>query len=481
MPTLTADDFARAALDMRAVGGCQVDLAAYDNPADFIEAEMYIPETPGVPLKLHPEQYRVLKRMFIRNPDDTLRYMTMLYSSVKKSAKTTIGAAIALWQAYHVPNGEIYIVGNDLKQADNRMNQAIRYCVQHNPRMADVKVNRNTSYLPNGTKIEAVPVDAAGEAGPNPTGIFWTEAWGAKQKKHEEFWSEMALSPTRQGHSFKFVESYAGHSGESLILERLWTATVKGHTPIDPDISPELYEDGSTIAYWNTRRYLPWQDNNTAYYEQEAKEKTPQEFRRQHHNEWVTSEDVFIQAGYWDACQGTLPAMGQYSRVIVALDAGITNDTFGIVAASRHGEQVAVRYARRWTPPVGGKLDFDAPDGPSDAIRWLTTQFDVAEFVYDEYQLHLFATRMSREIRRFFRVFSQGQDRLVADKQLYDLILARRLVHSGEHDLREHLLNANAKTDGDKLRIIKRAEHLKIDLAVCLSMASSRAVYLNIT
>lgn len=466
----------------RARGGSSTHpLGQYRNPADFIQAEMYIPETPNIPLQLHSEQYAVISRMFARNGDDTLRYMTMLYSSVKKSAKTTIGAAIALWQGYRVSNGEIYIVGNDLKQADNRMNQAIRYCAQHNPRMADVRINRNTCYLPNGTRIEAVPVDAAGEAGPNPTGIFWTEAWGAKQRKHEEFWSEMALSPTRQGHSFKFVESYAGHSGESLILERLYNATVKGHAPIDPDISPELYEDGSTIAYWNTRRYLPWQVDNTLYYEQEAKEKTPQEFRRQHHNEWVTSEDVFIEAAYWDACKRELPPMSQYGSVVVGVDAGITSDTFGIVAVSRSGAEIAVRYARKWTPPANGKLDFDAPDGPVEALRWLSQNYRVAEFAYDEYQLHLLGTRLRKEGVGYFRVFAQGQDRLVADKELYDLIHARRIIHSGEPDLREHLLNANAKTDGDKLRIIKRSEDMKIDLAVCLSMASSRALLLNIT
>lgn len=457
-------------------------LAQYTNPADFINAEMYIPETPGAALQLHPEQYGVLSYMFRRNPDDTLCYMTMLYSSVKKSAKTTIGAAIALWQAYQIPNGEIYIVGNDLKQADNRMNQAIRYCIQHNPRMADVKVNRNTSYLPNGTKIEAVPVDAAGEAGPNPTGIFWTEAWGAKQRKHEEFWSEMALSPTRQGHSFKFVESYAGHSGESLILERLYNAVVKDHAPIDPSISPELYEDGSTVAYWNTRRYLPWQVNNTAYYEQEAKEKTPQEFRRQHNNEWVTSEDVFIERAYWEACRGTPPPMAQYAQVVVAFDAGITNDTFGIVAVSRAADEtLAIRYARRWIPPKDSKLDFDAPDGPAAALRWLGQHFNVAEFAYDEWQTHLLATRLFGEGVGYFRAFSQGQERLVSDKQLYDIITHRKIIHSGEPELTEHILNANAKTDGDKLRIIKRADHLKIDLCVCLSMASSRAVFLNVT
>jgi hypothetical protein len=43
------------------------------------------------------------------------------------------------------------------------------------------------------------------------------------------------------------------------------------------------------------------------------------------------------------------------------------------------------------------------------------------------------------------------------------------------------MANANAKSEGDnKLRIVKRADHLKIDLAVCLSMAIDRLEFWNL-
>ncbi len=455
-------------------------LSAYPNPADFIEHEMFIPETPLRPLSLHPEVRRVLLKMFERRADGTLRYMTMLFSMPKKSGKTTLAAGVALWQAYHVADGGLYIIGNDLDQANNRQMEAIRYCIAHNPRMADVRLRQNTAYLPNGTKIQAVSVDAAGESGANPTGIFWTEIWGAKQKKHEDFWTEMVLSPTRQGHSFKFCESYAGHSGESNIWERLYNAAVPGHAPVDPNLSPELYEDGSTIAYWCTRRLMPWQQGAAAeaYYAQEAKEKVPNEFRRQHMNEWVTSEDTFIPIEWWDSAKrDPLPIEGQWSRWVVGMDAGVTDDCFAIVALSKHDDLFAVRYARKWTPPRGGKLDFAEPEAE---IRRLAETGKVACVVYDSYQLHDMATRLKQTLSLWFWPCPQGEDRLIADKRLYDLLKAQRIVHSGEPDLREHLLNANAKTDGDRLRIVKRHESLKIDLAVALSMAAYKGRTLNI-
>ena len=189
----------------------------YANPADFIGAEVYDPDS-GNRLTLHPEQRAVLEAMSERDEAGNFKHSLWLYSAPKKSAKTTIGAGVALWQAWQVPRGEIYIIGNDQRQADNRMAQIIRYTILNNPKMKS-RVNITKSSfkidLDNGTRIDIIPVDPRGESGMNPTGLFWTEAWGAMGARAEMLWSEATLSPTRSGQSFKFVESYAGYSGES--------------------------------------------------------------------------------------------------------------------------------------------------------------------------------------------------------------------------------------------------------------------------
>ncbi len=265
------------------------DIYIGDDPVTFLESEMYITDT-GAPMVLHPEQTAVLREMF-RRDEHGFVYNLMLYSSIKKSAKTTIAAGILLWQAFRVAHGEIYIIGNDLRQADSRMAQAVRECIQLNPRMKGIKLPTSTYriVLPNGTRIETIPVDPSGESGMNPSGIFITEAWGAKTRAHELLWTEARLSPTRQGESFKFVESYAGHSGQSLILERLYESVVKQGTPL-ADVAPELYASGNMVGYWNTRRYLPWQ--TPEYYAAEEKDMLPGEFRRVHCNEWAVSEQA---------------------------------------------------------------------------------------------------------------------------------------------------------------------------------------------
>jgi phage terminase large subunit-like protein len=59
----------------------------------------------------------------------------------------------------------------------------------------------------------------------------------------------------------------------------------------------------------------------------------------------------------------------------------------------------------------------------------------------------------------------------------------RRLAHNGSPELRQHIQNANAKVQTDQdstLRLCKRSELLKIDLAVAASMGVEECLRLLI-
>lgn len=453
----------------------------YDGPdlVRFISEEMVIPET-GQPLILHPEQAAVLRAMSHKSDGENYDYSMWLYSAPKKSGKTTVAAGVALWQAIQVPDGQVYIIGNDLKQADNRMMEAIRYAITHNPRFKNrARIVRNTIFLDNGTKLESIPVDPKGEAGMNPTGLFWTEAWGAMGNKPELLWSEAVLSPTRAGKSFKFVESYAGFEGESLILERLYKSIIKGGA-LHPTI-PELYTKGNSIGYWCTRRYMSWQQDNPEYYAQEAQDKTPQEFARVHGNEWSSSSEAFIPIQWWDACKVDTMPPAERRGVIIGVDAAVDGDCFAVVIVSATNGRPQVRYCQTWIPPKGGKIDIsgDSPDSVENTLKRLFKAYNVVEVAYDPYQMESTAQRLGQLV--FWKAFTQGAPRLVADKRLYDMIRDRQIEHAGEYsDLRQHLVNADRKPEEDKLRIIKRNQESKIDAAVALSMAVDRVMHYSL-
>jgi phage terminase large subunit-like protein len=438
----------------------------------WIETKFFIPErmnTDNPAMQLDAYQKAVITEAHRLKPDGKFVYDVILWSDIKKSAKSSIAAAIILYRALHTTWGSMKIVANDLKQADSRVFYYIRRALELNPELtARASIRNYKITIDNHTIIEAVPVDPKGEAGGNDDLIEFTELHAADSKAAQSMWSEMTISPTKHGYSQRWIDTYAGYSGESPILEQLYELGVKQGQQLTLPAAPidlEVFANGSLLVLWNTQPRLIWQ--TPGYYASEAMVLTPPEFQRMHRNQWVASENVFVPGEWWDACRGEVPELLHNEPLVISADAGVTNDCFFVVAGFRRAAKVHVFRARVWKPPKGGAIDFS---GPEQFIRELASQFNVIECAYDPYQLHDMATRLTRDGVCYMRSFSQGQDRLIADKLLYDTIRDRNIIHDGNADLSEHVKNANAKTEGEKLRIVKRVEHLKIDGCVSTSM-----------
>jgi hypothetical protein len=188
---------------------------------------------------------------------------------------------------------------------------------------------------------------------------------------------------------------------------------------------------------------------------------------------------VFVPGEWWDACKqpAAIPELTRDLPAILAADAAITGDCFGLYMLTGAGgnDVFHTRYARAWYPPSHGEIDWNDVERE---IRRLISTYNIVEFVYDPYQLYSLAKKLSQDLIVHIFPFQQGQARAIADKALHDRIRERRLLHSGEPDLDAHIKNANAKTEDEKtMRIIKRNDAKKIDLAVCASMASDRAAH----
>ena len=402
----------------------------------------------------------------------------MIWSSVKKTGKTLIAAAAISYFAWQKPWASCKCWGNDQRQADSRVFGFVKQAFQLHPEWSQVcKIVNNRITLPNHSIIEAVPVDPEGEAGAADDFVSYTEIWGWRSKSEQRAWSESTLAPAKFGKSIRWIDSYAGEAGASPILEKLYEEGVKRGECINQEY--EMYRNKRLFALWCTKHHLPY--HSKEYLEQEAQTLTPEEYRRLHQNQWVSPTASFIPIEWWDGCRvddvGRLP---RSEPVVIGVDAGVWGDSFGIVAVSgwRDGK-LAVRYARRWMPPKNDKVHFvtEENDGPEDELIRLCDQLNIIEIAFDPMHLEDLAQRFEDDqVANMYR-FSQATERAIADKRLFDTIRGRNIVHSGEVELKEHLQNADRKNEGDqgRLRIIKRAEHLKIDLAVALSMAVDRA------
>jgi hypothetical protein len=333
---------------------------------------------------------------------------------------------------------------------------------------------------------------------------YWTgnsELWGANQQAQQRMWGEMTLSPTKAGKSFRWVESYAGYTEESLLLYSLYALGTQQGKLLWPDkLYPvtggaptplELYvnEEAKMLCLWNTQPRCKWQ--TPEYYRSEEKILLPSDFRRMHRNQWVSSTETFLPMEWFDACRRSNESWPEvdkkHNSFIIALDAATTNDNFGLFLGCRHPKcpnDVLTILAQKWVP-VNGKIDFQGTEekpGPELVLRRLVKEYNVIEVAYDPTQLYDMCNRLYKEGLAWFRPFNQGQARLIADSQLRDLVREKHFWHRGESDLREHFNNANAQIDSEehKIRIVKRVENLKIDLCVAASMCCHELLRLNL-
>lgn len=459
-----------------------------DDPVKWIETEFFIPET-NAAILLETYQKAVVQKALERDADGNFIYSLILWGDLKKSAKSTIAGAVDLWLAWHHEWETCRIVANDQRQAASRTFYYIERALKLNKRFRPhVKNKLYHIELDNNTTLDAIPVDPKGEAGGGDLVVTFTELWAAKNEAAKQLWTETTLSPLKYGKSLRWCESYAGFENESPILEQLYQVGVKQGELVDVGIEGlELYENRAArmLCLWNTVPRCKWQTKE--YYAQESAALAPEEFNRIHGNIWASAQKKFVPIEWFDACKGELPPLRRSQSIVVALDAAVSNDCFGIVATSRTNEQVEVRYSRRWIPPQYGKLEYTDPNDkfnteyPEGYLRWLIQNHNVVCVVYDEFQLHDFCTRLMNEGLGWFEAFPQGALRTVADKQLYDLIRERGITHDGDADLREHVQNADRTDEEDnKLRIVKRKPEGKVDLCVSLSMSAYQAKYLNI-
>lgn len=472
----------RLATELTGEGEYVEDEFVDPDPIRWITTHFYIPET-NSPIPLHESQIIPLREALSRDENGLFRYSNVLWGSNKKSAKSCIAAAVCLWMAWQKPWRSVKIVAHDLKQADSRVAYyARRACLLH-PRWREIVKLRNYKIiLPNHSVIEAIPVDPEGEAGGNDDFVSYTEIWSWRGKAYERMWTETTLSPVKYGHSLRWMDTYAGFTGESLVLERMYNAGVKEGVCINPEYEMYKNEASRLFVLWNTKPRLPYQ--TPEYYAQEAATLVASEFNRVHKNEWQSSENQFVPYEWWEACAGDYPPPAPNQACVVALDAAVSGDCFGIVMVSAipgKDGHYGVQYARKWTPPKGQKLIFRNGDGPEDELRRLLTTYNIIEVAYDPFQLEDMASRLNVDLLARMYAFSQANERLMADKRLYDMIRERTIHHKNDPDLNEHIKNANQQVQGEnKIRIVKRSELLKIDLAVSLSMALERAVFWQI-
>ena len=421
----------------------------------WIDAEVWIeePQSGGVgliPFHLWPAQQSAL--------DVIAQIKQVIILKARQLGLSWLVIAYAVWLCLYHRNQTVLVFSKDQDSANEIVRRAGVIYKHLKNKVAALTVDNITQLaFENGSRIKSFA--ATEDAGSSFTASLIILDEFAKMRYAETLYT--SVKPTINDGGRVVIISTA--KGEGNPFAKLWDGAVKGINALRPIFIP-----------WNAR---PGRD--AAWY---ARAESDAISSAHHKQEYPgTAEEAFVIVGeerflpsmiLWDALKESLPALGR-EPMVLGMDAGVSNDSFGLVGVTRHPARpgdVAVRFVQVWIPPTGGQIDFS---GPESMVRELAQRFNVVQLAYDQYMLVDFAQRLTRDGVCWCKAFPQGGQRLEADKQLLDLILGKRLAHDGNEQLRAHVQNANKKPDVEtrRLRIVKREASLKIDLCVAMSMA----------
>lgn len=447
--------------------------------AKWIEDNFYLYDTRNL-ITLEDCQRRPLELALSKDENGNYKYLTILWAWPKKSAKSSVIAAVADYRAEHTTNGSIRLTANDAKQAESRVGYYLRESIhigQMHGRRQGIQTTPSGYKMvyPNGARVECIPVDPSGEAGGNDDMIVYSELWAWKSKAHQRMWSEMTLSPNRFGKAQRWIDTYAGIRGQSPILEPLYEVGVKNGVQVWPDLEVYANDAARMLTVWVTKPMFSWQTED--YYASEAAQLIPSEFDRMHRNQWAESTEAFIPIQWWDACKiDTFEDMRPHQGVILGIDAAVDSDWFAIVAITVTNGKYQLRYCRVWKPSKNEKIKLQEP---ADEVLRLSKIWNIECIAYDPMHMEYMAQQLGDNI--FWYRVEQGKHRLICDKYLYDVIREQQIEHDGSFpEMRQAIINADKKPEDDKLRIIKRTANEHIDPLIAMSMAVERASTYNI-
>jgi hypothetical protein len=428
--------------------------------ADFIRS-LTIEEPNGddtaiIPFDLWPMQEAAL--------DAVQEHPRVIILKARQLGITWLIIAYALWLCLFHPGKTVLFFSKGQLEADELIRRVLGMYERYTGEKAGL-IKGNTAELAwtNGSRMKSLP--ATENAGRSFTASlilldeFAFMQWAAAVYS--------AVKPTIDGGGRMIVLSTA--DGLENPFHALWTAAEQGDSTFHPIFLP-----------WNARP-----DRDAAWYSRVEKDAlSSTDMAREYP---ATPEEAFTEKisdpflesmTWWEACKEPLGAPTRHEPCVLAVDAGVSSDCFALVLVSRHPvqrERPAERLTKVYVPQNGQQLDFDPIEVD---IRQLCKQYNIVQIAYDSYQLHQMMTRLRNEGVVLTVPFNQAGDRLIADKQLLDVIMQRKLAHSGNEILGQHVQNAGRQVDDKKLRIVKRKPHLKIDAAVALSMGVSRCLRL---
>ena len=440
-------------------------------------------EWTGRPFRLFDWQKRLLLQLFEVNAENVRRYRWALVGVSKKAGKTELAAAVALFMliADGEPSPLVVCAAASDEQADLVYGAARTMC-ERSPTLSLITECFDREILvPSipGARLKRVAAVAGTNDGQNISCVVADELHEWVGGRGEAVWNVLTNGTGARRQPLVFQITTAGYDTESIAYKQYQHGrAVEAGQVDDPRYLMHWIEAPADADY---RDPAVWRAANPSFgitvhedfYADQLTKKSASVFRRYFLNQWVESEDGWIEPSAWDACAGDVefdPSRPAY----VGVDIGFKQDSSAVAVAQLDPSgKLHVRVLLR-TPSPGH------PTAVADVradVAQLAGELRVEEVAFDPYHF-----RESAEILEERGIttaqFDQNDSRMApASETLFELIREGRLVHDGDLELRSHVLAAVPSRTERGVRISKRRSKKRIDAAVALAMAADRAVH----
>lgn len=435
----------------------------------------------GRPIILAPWQRAILAAWWERRATVT----PLGISNAKKTGKTLLDALLLAWRCLVLP-GEHFSCGNDEDQAGTRQFAMIAEMVKRHPVLSEYvrATQRQLIFMPTGSTITALAVDAAGNAGSNHMTASHTETWGILYEAGIRAWEELTPPPGRRYGlpPLRIADSYAGWLAESetwhnLVDKGLAGRRIPGDWPI--------FENGGLLLFHmdgeeaQRRCFLGTPEEARVYYRDQEGSLRPNAYKRMHLNLRTSGESQFAPVAWWDrAAVGAPIASNPALDVVLGVDAGLKRDSAAVTACTHDdstGRVVLVNH-RIFYPTKGETLDLE--DTLEAAVLDFAQRFRLRAVRFDPWQFQRSAQALTKKGLPMVE-FAQTVPNLTSmSMNLFELLKAENLVAYADDEIRLALQRCVIVEGSRGMKIAKERGGHRIDVIVSLAMAALGAVEL---
>ena len=435
---------------------------------DFV-GQLVLPsgETLGSSFQGAPWLVELLEALLARTEEGLPRCKLVALNGPRGLGKTTVSAAWLLTDGFLSPGMDGRCIAADAEQAELAVS-ALRSFLEQTPRLAElVQIMASSVRFRNKSRVQVLASDVASSFGLGAgvrTLRLAADEWPAWPTHAQALFESLLGSAVKQPDAQLLMTGTPG-------LEGTWQHELWGQLLADPE-----------VKVITVREIPPWvRKEDVALAERLLPAAS---FRRFFKAEWVAAAGSFLSSEEWDRLlERDSPPLGPNGKIVLALDAALSRDTFAAVACSRDPraarDGVIVRDVKVWEAPDRGVIDF------GEVKEWIISYVrkqPVCQITFDPWQLAWLARELQDEAHVWTCAFDQGTQREASDTALLNLVKNGKLHHDGHPVLRQHMLNADFRItlEGSKGRLRKRSERAPIDAAVAVSMATHQAMYLLI-